>query len=166
MPDKTNPHLPPQWHPLPSSSTSSSPPIPSPGYAPPHIQPSPQYPPPFTTHPRTTPQPQAPQFHHYQPPQAHAQAPAYTQPPNNNAMTARHPVTAPFQVPRMPHPWPFPGANRTELQAGVGRGAGAQQVPIDPRLLGAGMQGEERRVGPAPPQEWSRRGWPGNGAGS
>ncbi|KAF9731750.1 hypothetical protein PMIN06_007674 [Paraphaeosphaeria minitans] len=46
----------------------------------------------------------ATQFHHYQPPARPQQPP-----------TARYPITAPFQVPRVPHPWPYAGANREQL---------------------------------------------------
>ncbi|KAK7182832.1 hypothetical protein DPSP01_014194 [Paraphaeosphaeria sporulosa] len=49
------------------------------------------------------------QFHHYQPPGQPQQPP-----------TARYPITAPFQVPRVPHPWPYAGANREQLGAKAG----------------------------------------------
>ncbi|KAF2278346.1 uncharacterized protein EI97DRAFT_251024 [Westerdykella ornata] len=48
--------------------------------------PQPQYPPAFTRRPELT-------IHHYQP-------------PSTKTTESRYPVTAPFLVPRMPHPWP------------------------------------------------------------
>ncbi|KAF2466582.1 uncharacterized protein BDR25DRAFT_317582 [Lindgomyces ingoldianus] len=84
----------------------------------------PAYPPAF--------QPQRHQtaFHHYQPPQ------------RQNVVSGNHQITAPFQIPRMPHPWPVPGGQL-----------------IDPQLLAAGRGGEAvkgKDKGPAPPGQWQR----------
>ncbi|KAF2734665.1 hypothetical protein EJ04DRAFT_231198 [Polyplosphaeria fusca] len=64
------------------------------------------------------PQQQQTAFHHYQPPQ------------QQNTTTTQHQITAPFQIPRMPHPWPVPGQ---QAQGG--------SVPIDPALLAGGGRG-------------------------
>ncbi|KAF2011619.1 hypothetical protein BU24DRAFT_426693 [Aaosphaeria arxii CBS 175.79] len=66
------------------------------------------------------------QFHHYQP-----------NPQRQSAPVARNQITGPFQIPRVPHPWPYGRAQDGSTSGGSGHGA----IPIDPQLLGQGQQG-------------------------
>ncbi|KAF2252455.1 hypothetical protein BU26DRAFT_562194 [Trematosphaeria pertusa] len=95
------------------------------------------------------------QFRHYQP----------TPPQQQTTTTERYQITAPFQIPRMPHSWPYPAARREGGEGGVGA-AEQGTVPIDPRLLGSR---EGASPGPAPPSGWKRSGpqsgWPPSSGG-
>ncbi|PSN62745.1 hypothetical protein BS50DRAFT_128257 [Corynespora cassiicola Philippines] len=79
------------------------------------------------------------QFHHYQPAPASASSATSAFAPTaaqKKVSTARHPITAPFQIPRIPHPWPHLGARPKKEREGK------EEVPIDPQLLeGGGEKG-------------------------
>jgi len=136
-PNKHNQNLPPSWHhiqprpsaPLPSTSSSTQSPTPAPAHQYPMIQPRPQSQPHHQGHHPPQAQPSSPvtQFHHYQPPN----------PPPPTAQS-QYPITAPFQVPRVPHPWPFAGANREALEEKAGLTGNPQ-----PRGKGKAKQEEE-----------------------
>ncbi|KAF2714106.1 hypothetical protein K504DRAFT_450697 [Pleomassaria siparia CBS 279.74] len=98
-------------------------------------------------------------FHHYTP-RTHGSSTSSTFSTSGHQPTrpGTHPITAPFQVPRMPMSWPWP----TSIPNGQAGGQGQRWVMkeshdgrqdaganpnIDPRLLGEGREIEYGRVG-------------------
>ncbi|KAF2176882.1 hypothetical protein K469DRAFT_395701 [Zopfia rhizophila CBS 207.26] len=78
----------------------------------------------------------------FQSQQGQSQFQAYAPTPQtSNTVTSSHQITAPFQIPRMPHPWPHPNQK--------------EQTPVDPQLLGQGGSGGGYK-GPAAPSQWQR----------
>ncbi|KAF2661532.1 hypothetical protein K491DRAFT_687313 [Lophiostoma macrostomum CBS 122681] len=128
------------------------------------FRPPPNYPAAFT------PRPRAPRsrsgssnqstFHHYQP----------RSQPATNTTTSSHPITAPFQLPRMPA-WPSPefvmGQTSGRAQ-GVGHQPQPENVPIDPRLLGdhGASSGGSRHGSDSSQHGRGQGGWSGGSSGT